>query len=257
MQPMVNLALRAARNAGLDLVRRLDRFDSSQSTDQEKAKFVADCTIGLEKGIIFELKKALPDNNFEGRETGLNAGDTKQPTWQVCVIDDVANFRVGIPAFAIIIACVNHGKTDHAVILNPMNGDEFTASRGRGAQLNNRRIRCGGLNTLTDAMIGFTQPLGLSESGYEQRAKIQQLLMKNYDLRSIGSNALSMAYVAADRFQAALLSDVDSFSLTAGSLLASEAGCLLADVTGQPRIVAPANIVITNPRLLKTLLTLE
>ena len=104
MQPMVNLALRAARNAGLDLVRRLDRFDSSQSTDQEKAKFVADCTIGLEKGIIFELKKALPDNNFEGRETGLNAGDTKQPTWQVCVIDDVANFRVGIPAFAIIIA---------------------------------------------------------------------------------------------------------------------------------------------------------
>ena len=61
MQPMVNLALRAARNAGQDLVRRLDRFDASQSTDQEKAKFIADCTIGLERSIIFELKKSLPE----------------------------------------------------------------------------------------------------------------------------------------------------------------------------------------------------
>lgn len=69
MQPMVKLALRAARNAGQDLVRRLDRFDAYQSTDQEKAKFIADCTIGLEKSIIFELKKSLPDHNFHGRET--------------------------------------------------------------------------------------------------------------------------------------------------------------------------------------------
>ena len=91
MQPMVNLALRAARNAGQDLVRRLDRFDAGQSTDQEKAKFVADCTIGLERSIIFELKKSLPEHNFEGRETGLNVSNEQQPTWQICVIDDVGN----------------------------------------------------------------------------------------------------------------------------------------------------------------------
>ncbi|WP_300425684.1 inositol monophosphatase family protein [Thalassolituus sp.] len=256
MQPMVNLALRAARNAGQDLVRRLDRFDAAQSTDQEKAKFIADCTIGLEKGIIFELKKSLPDHNYEGRETGLNGTDDKQPTWQICVIDDIANFRVGIPAFAIIISCMVNGKTEHAVILNPMNGDEFTASRGRGAQLNNRRIRCGSQNTLSDAITAFTQPMGLSDTASQQRAKINTLMQSGYDVRSIGSNALTLSYVAADRFQAAFISDMDSFSLNAGGLIASEAGCLLADINGQPRIAAPANVAVANPRLLKSLLTL-
>ncbi|KZZ41058.1 MAG: inositol monophosphatase [Saccharospirillaceae bacterium] len=257
MQPMVNLALRAARNAGQDLVRRLDRFDASQSSDQEKAKFIADCTIGLEKGIIFELKKSLPEHNFHGRETGDNITDEKQPTWQVCVIDEVSNFRVGIPSFAITISCLQSGKTEHAIMVNPMNGDEFTASRGRGTQLNNRRIRASNVSTLEDSIIGYTQPRSNNEEAFEQRQRLQNLMVKSYDLRNIGSNALSLAYVAADRFQGALLSNVDEFALTAGSLIASEAGCLLADASGQPQLKAPANLVVSNPRLLKALVALK
>ena len=256
MQPMVNLALRAARNAGQDLVRRLDRFDAAQSTDQEKAKFIADCTIGLEKSIIFELKKSLADDNFEGRETGFNAGKEGQPVWQICVIDDLANFRVGIPAFAIIINCLHKDRTEHCVVLNPMNGDEFSASRGRGTQLNGRRIRCGGVTTLTDAITAFTQPMGLSDNAADQRAKLMRLMESNYDVRSIGSGILTMAYVAADRFQAALVSDLDAIALNAGTLLTSEAGCLLAAIDGAPRVSAPANIAVANPRLLKSLLKL-
>lgn len=254
MQPMVNLALRAARNAGQDLVRRLDRFDSYQSTDQEKAKFVADCTIGLEKGIIFELKKSLPEHNFSGRETGNNGDQPNQPTWQICVIDDLSNFRVGIPSFAIIICCLTNGKTEHAVIINPMNGDEFTASRGRGAQMNNRRIRSGNMNALEDAIVGYTQPIGSGEQALDQRQRLQRLMTHAFDLRNIGSNALSICYVAADRFQGALLSNVDEFALNAASLVASEAGCLLSDASGQPKLRAPANIAVSNPRLLKSLL---
>lgn len=255
MQPMVNLALRAARNAGQDLVRRLDRFDSSQSTDQEKAKFIADCTIGLEKSIIFELKKALPEHNFLGRETGLNGDQPGQPTWQICVIDDIANFRVGIPSFAIIVACQINNRTEHAVVLNPINGDEFTASRGRGAQLNNRRIRCGQTYNLSDAIIGYTQPMGTNENAFAQRERLQQLMARAYDLRNIGSNALSVCYVAADRFQGAMLSNVDDFALNAAGLVAAEAGCLLSEVTGQPLLRAPANLAVSNPRLLKSLLS--
>lgn len=256
MQPMVNLALRAARNAGQDLVRRLDRFDAAQSTDQEKAKFIADCTIGLEKSIIFELKKSLPDDNYEGRETGVNAGKDTQPTWQICVIDDLGNFRVGIPAFAIIINCLQNGRVEHSVVLNPMNGDEFSSSRGRGTQLNGRRIRCGGISILTDAITAFTQPMGLSDNASAQRVKIMRLMESNYDVRSIGSGVLTIAYVAADRFQAALVSDLDAISLNAGNLLASEAGCLLAAIDGAPKVTAPANLAVANPRLLKSLLTL-
>jgi len=256
MQPMVNLALRAARNAGQDLVRRLDRFDAAQSTDQEKAKFIADCTIGLEKSIIFELKKSLPDDSFEGRETGLNTGKEKQPLWQICVIDDIGNFRVGIPAFAIIINCLHGERVEHTVVLNPMNGDEFSASRGRGAQLNGRRIRCGAVTTLNDAITAFTQPMGLSDNASQQRSKIMRLMESNYDVRSIGSGILTMAYVAADRFQAALVSDMDAISLNAGNLITSEAGCLLASINGEPRVTAPANVAAANPRLLKSLLKL-
>lgn len=254
MQPMVNLALRAARNAGQDLVRSLDRFDAYQSTDQEKAKFVADCTIGLEKGIIFELKKALPDHNFAGRETGHNGDNKNQPVWQVCVIDELTNFRVGIPSFAIIVCCLMNGKAEHAVVINPINGDEFSASRGRGAQLTNRRVRCGGTTSLSDAIVGYTQPLGNTEASFDQRERLMRLMSKALDLRNIGSNALSMCYVAADRFQGALLSNVDEYSLNAAGLIAAEAGCLLADVSGQPILRAPANLVISNPRLLKAML---
>lgn len=254
MQPMVSLALRAARNAGQDLVRHLDRFDASQSTDSEKAKFIAECTIGLEKNIIFELKKSLPEHNFNGRETGSNGDNKKEPTWQICVIDDLANFRVGLPAYAIIVACQINGKTEHAVLINPINGDEFTASRGRGAQLNNRRIRCGGVTTLADAIIGYTQPSGSNDSAFDQRQRIQGLMTRAMDLRNIGSNALSICYVAADRFQGALLSNVDDFALSAAGLVASEAGCLISDASGQPMLRAPANIILGNPRILKALI---
>lgn len=257
MQPMVNLALRAARNAGQELVRRLDRFDASQSTDQEKAKFVADCVIGLEKSVIFDLRKSLPEHNFNGRETGMNGGNEAQPTWHVCVIDDLANFRVGIPAFAIVLACQIQGKTEHAVIVNPMNNDEFSASRGRGAQMNNRRIRCSNINSLSDAIIGYTQPAGFGEEAFDQRQRLIGLISKGYEMRNVGSNALSMAYVAADRFQTALLSNVDAFSLMAGGLICTEAGCLLADANGQPKIRNAANLIVTNPRLLKVMLSRE
>ena len=255
MQPMVNLALRAARNAGQDLTRRLERFDSYQSTDQEKAKFVADCTIGLEKNIIFELKKSLPEHNFQGRETGFNAGEDNQPVWQVCVIDELTNFRVGIPAFAIIVSCQIQGKTEHAIIVNPNNGDEFTATRGRGTLLNNRRIRCGNTTTLSDAIVGYTQPLNFNEEASEQRQRIQDLMSHCYDLRNIGSNVLSLAYVAADRFQGALLSNVDEYAFQAGQLIASEAGCLLANIDGQPKVEANSNLIVSNPRLLKSLIS--
>lgn len=254
MQPMVNLALRAARNAGSDLASRLDRFDAYQSTDIEKAKFIADCTIGLEKGIIFELKKSLPGHNFQGRETGLNGEDSKQPTWHICVIDDIANFRAGIPTFAISIACVINGKTEHAVVTNPLTHDEFTASRGRGAQLNNRRIRCSGAHSLADSIVGYTQPAGTNETAFAQHERLLKLMNQPIELRNFGSNALSLCYTAANRFQASLLSQVDEFSLIAAGLIAAESGCLMAAANGQPLIKAPANIVVANPKLLKAVL---
>lgn len=253
---MVNLALRAARNAGLDLASRLERFDLHQSSDQELAKFIADCAIGLEKNIIFDLKKSFSEHNFLGRETGQNGDAAKQPTWQVCVIDDFSNFCVGIPYFAISIAHIAHGKTEHAVVLNPLNNDEFIASRGRGAQLNGRRIRCSSNSKIEDGIIGYTQPNGTNQSVLEQRQRIISMMEQGLELRNLGSSALSLCSVAANRFQGALLSQIDSFSLTAAGLIANEAGCLIVDAQGQALIKAPANILVGNPNIIKGLLNI-
>jgi myo-inositol-1(or 4)-monophosphatase len=257
MQPLVNLALRAARNAGQDLVRSLDRFDPYQSSDQEKSKFVADCAIGLEKSIIFELKNACPEDSYQGRETGFHspAEGTPKNQWQVCVIDDLVNFRVGLPDFAIIVSCLVNGKTEHTVVINPMNGDEFSASRGRGAQLNNRRLRCGQLREINQALIGFKTPNhSEGDSAAENRKKITNIMSQANDVRALGSSVLMMAYTAADRLHGAMLCDMDEFSLNAGSLIAHEAGCLTTNLTGQPLIKAPADILVANPRLLKELI---
>jgi len=155
-----------------------------------------------------------------------------------------------------VINNLTNGRAEHTVVVNPMNGDEFCATRGRGAQLNNRRIRCGGLTSLTDAITAFTQPSGLNENAAQKRRKIMNLMEGGYDVRSIGSGVLTTAYVAADRFQAALVSDLDAISLNAGSLIAAESGCLIADISGEPKVTAPANVVVTNPRLLKSMLKL-
>ena len=257
MQPLVNLALRAARNAGQDLVRSLDRFDPYQSSDQEKSKFVADCAIGLEKSIIFELKNACPEDSYQGRETGFHSPSEGAPRnqWQVCVIDDLVNFRVGLPDFAIIVSCLVNGKTEHTVVLNPMNGDEFSASRGRGAQLNNRRLRCGQLREIGQALIGFKTPnRSEGEHVFEIRQKISNLMTQANDVRAFGSSALMMAYTAADRLHGAMLCDVDEFSLNAGNLIAHESGCLTASLNGEALVKKSADILVSNPRLLKELI---
>lgn len=257
MQPLVNLALRAARNAAQDLVSRLDRFDPYQSTAQEKAKFIADCSIGLEKGIVFELMKSCPQHDFYGRETGLHTSESsdKKTLWQVAAIDDLNNFRIGLPNYAIMVTCLVNGRPEHAVLVNPMSGDEFSASRGRGAHLNNRRIRCGGETQLANAVIGFNMPnRSDSERAYELRQNINTIMNEAGDIRSIGTNALTLAYVAADRLQGAMLSDMDEFSLNAASLIAGESGCLVSNLSGEPKVTAPADIIATNPRLLKQMI---
>lgn len=256
MQPLVNLALRAARNAGQDLVSSLDRFDPSQSTAQEKAKFIAECSIGLEKSIIFELTKAFPQHDVYGRETGAHGAEKSdnKTVWQVCVIDDLNNFRVGLPVFAIIVTCMVNGRAEHTVLLNPMSDDEFTASRGRGAHLNNRRIRCGGETQLANSIIGFNMPNRLDDTHSQKiQTNIHKLMVHAGDVRSLGSNALTLAYVAADRLQGSMITDMDEFSFHSASLISNEAGCLLASIDGSAQISTPASFFAGNARLLKAM----
>lgn len=254
MQPAANQALKAARQAGQDLIRRLERFDLHHANARELSKFLADCAIGIEKNIIFELKKSFPEHHFLGRETGLNQQQESAPLWRVSVIDEMSNFRLGIPAYAIMISCEQAGKQEHAILIDPMTAEEFVASRGRGAQVSNRRMRCSNEVDLHNIMVAFTQPKGQDELALAQVERIERLLKSRLDVRNIGSNALSMAYVAANRFQAAILSQVDEFTLHCAGLIAHEAGCLISNLKGEAKLKSVDDIVIASPKLMKPLL---
>lgn len=259
MQPMLNVALRAVRSAAEELVVALERLDRHQATEQELVRFMAECAIGTEKKVIFALRRAYPDHAFYGYETTDHDSheDPKEANtvWLVNAIEGMENFKQGLPNFAITVTCMEKGKASHAVIMNPISGEVFAASRGRGAQYNGRRIRTGEKAKLAEAVIGVNYP-GMAQNDRNTllRKHITQLSEQSLAIRAIGSNALTVAYVAAGFLDGAVLNDTSEFALRAGELIAKEAGCLVSDYSGGVQINPRGDLVVANGRVLKALL---
>ena len=146
MHPTLNIAVRAARSAGNVIIRNLDRLDSLAVHTKDRNDFVTEVDQQAEKEIISILRKAYPGHGILAEESGLTDGDEYQ--WIIDPLDGTTNFLRGIPHFAVSIACEYRGKIEHAVVLDPIRREEFVASRGRGAQLNGRRIRVSQLASL-------------------------------------------------------------------------------------------------------------
>ncbi|EAT10968.1 hypothetical protein HF888_13180 [Bermanella marisrubri] len=256
MQPMVNLALRVLRDAGQELVHAVERFDFERASDQEISKFIADCAIGTEKQIIFKLRKHFANDSFEGRETGRK--DAEEPSgtvWHISPIEGQENFRTGFPCFSMVIACQVNGKTEHAIVVNPVTGQEFTATRGRGTEMNGRRMRTGEKTKINQAMLGVKFPgIAQNEQNDRIRQRISKLAQETRMIRAMGDDALSLAHLAAGHLDAVWLSRVDSTALQAGALLAKEAGCLLTDFSGGAHYEADGDVIAANPKLIKSLI---
>jgi len=256
MQPMVNLALRVLREAGEELVHAVDRFDFGRASEQEVSQFIADCAIGTEKQVIFKMRKHFDLDSFSGRETGRQ--DPEKPSgtvWSINPLEGEENFRNSLPIFSIVLTCEIAGKTEHAVILNPTNGQEFTASRGRGAELSGRRIRTGIKSKLNQSLLGVKYPgMAQNERNDRIRARLNNLSCETRMIRALGDDALSLAHLAAGQLDAVWLSNVDQTSLKAGALIAKEAGALLTDFSGGLDYSAEGDIIASNPKLLKTVI---
>ncbi|MGR6872525.1 inositol monophosphatase family protein [Pseudomonas sp. HK3] len=255
MQPMVNLALRVLREAGEELVHALERFDFERSSDQEISKFIADCAIGTEKQIIFKLRKHFSEDSFQGRETGRQERDKPNGTvWLINPLEGHENFRSGLPLFSLVLACQVNGKTEHAIIVNPMSGQEFTATRGRGAEMSGRRIRTNDKTKISQSIIGVKFP-GIADNDRNQRirVRISNLASQTRMIRALGDDALSLAHLAAGHLDAIWLSDVDSTVIQAGALIAKEAGCLITDLSGGS-LYEEGDLIASNPKLLKNVI---
>ena len=158
MEPMSHIALRAARKAGDIIVRATEQLDLIEVESKGANDFVSEVDRAAEKEILYHLGKAYPDHAFLAEEGGATGNPDSEYRWIIDPLDGTTNFLRGIPHYAVSIACEYRGKIEHAVVLDPVRREEFIASRGRGAQLNGRRIRVSNLASLDHALLGTGIP---------------------------------------------------------------------------------------------------
>ena len=230
-------------------------MDLVKIEEKEKNDFVSSVDKAAEAEIIAQLRKAWPEDNILCEESGLIKG-TSDTTWYVDPLDGTTNFLRGIPHFAVSIGCVKNGRHEHAVVYDPVRREEFTASRGRGAALNGRRIRVSDRHEFNGALIGTGIPFRASQqpfiSGYMQC--VEHFANNSSGIRRAGSAALDLAYVAAGRLDAFWEFGLREWDVAAGMLLIQEAGGLMADFNGGSTCLNTGNIVCGNPKLFKSLL---
>lgn len=251
----MNIALRAARKAGELIERAVDRIDVVTFEEKGRNDFVTETDKAAEKEIIYHLRKAFPDHKILGEETGRSGPDSDYE-WIIDPLDGTTNFIHGIPHFAVSIACLFKGQVEHAVILNPMSREEFTASRGKGAMLNGRRIRVSQRRGLSGALIGT----GIPFNGYAfdnitpYLAALHEIAGQTAGIRRPGAASLDLAYVAAGRFDGFWEMNLQSWDIAAGVLLVKEAGGLISDFKGGNSYLETGNIVCAPPKVFKPLL---
>jgi len=256
MEPMLTIALRAARKAGELIERALERVDVVTFEEKGRNDFVTDVDKAAEKEIIYNLRKAYPDHTIVGEETGRSEGKDSDYEWIIDPLDGTTNFIHGIPHFAVSIACLYKGQAQHAVVLNPITREEFTASRGHGAALNGRRMRVSQQRGLNGALIGT----GIPFNGYAYEkmtpylTALNEIAGQTAGIRRPGAASLDLAYVAAGRFDGFWEMNLKPWDIAAGLLLVTEAGGLVSDFKGGNGSLKSGNVVCGAPKVFKPLL---
>jgi len=256
MQPMTSIALRAARKAGEKIVRATENLDRIDVETKSANDFVSEVDRDAEREILYHLTKAYPDHAFLCEEGGESGNPKSEYRWIIDPLDGTTNFLRGIPHFAVSIACEYRGKLEHAVVLDPVRREEFVASRGRGAQLNGRRIRVSKLTGLDNALLGTGIPFRAPHSQHlgEYTKTLEKLAASCAGIRRGGAAALDLAYVAAGRLDAFWEIGLAPWDIAAGSLLVQEAGGLISDFNGTGNYMASGNVVCGNPKCFKAVL---
>jgi myo-inositol-1(or 4)-monophosphatase len=238
---MINIAVRAARAAGNVLLRYYDRIDSLTITTKGKNEFVSEVDRAAEEVIIETLRKAYPDHAILAEESGRSDGNDFQ--WVIDPLDGTTNYLHGFPQFSVSIALKHKGVLEHGVVYDPLREEMFTASRGSGALLNDRRIRVTGRKGLDGALIGTGFPYREHSNLEAYLGMFRELIQKTAGIRRPGSAALDLAYVAAGRLDGFWEMDLSEWDIAAGALLIREAGGTITDIRGGDRHLESGNLI--------------
>jgi len=252
-EPLINIAIQAARSAGNIIIRALDRLDKVQVTEKRPNDYVTEIDQKAELEIISIIRKAHPNHGIIGEEGGEISGNDY--VWIIDPLDGTRNFIHGFPHFAVSIAVSYKGKIEHGVIYDPVRQELFTASRGKGAQMNDRRIRVSANKMLEDCLLGTGFPYRHSPTLIEAYTNsLQAVLPICGDVRRAGAATLDLAYVACGRLDGFWEVGLKNWDVAAGSLMIKEAGGLVCDFNGAEEYLKSGNIVAGNPKILKLLL---
>lgn len=256
MEPMLTIALKAARKAGELIERSFERLDTITIEEKGRNDYVSEVDRKSEQEIIYHLSKAYPDHSFIGEETGTSGKAGSDYEWIIDPLDGTTNFIHGIPQFSVSIACKYRGQLEHAIVLDPIKREEFTASRGKGATLNDRRIRVSPRRGLDGALIGTGVPFnGFALEHIDAYLNcMREVAGQTAGIRRPGSAALDLAYVAAGRFDGFWEMNLKPWDMAAGVLLVKEAGGLISGFEGDSRFLDSGNVVCGTPKVFKPLL---
>jgi myo-inositol-1(or 4)-monophosphatase len=232
MQPLLNIAVRAARRAGDLIVRSIPRLDSIQVATKGRNDFVSEVDRAAEQEIISTIRKSHPDHAFLAEESG-EQGDSDF-VWIIDPLDGTTNFLHGFPTFSVSIALQLRGRLEQAVVYDPMRQELFTASRGAGAQVDGRRMRVSKQRELDGALIGTGFPYHSNTRWLEAYLQMLKTVMQaTAGIRRPGSAALDLAYVAAGRLDGFWEIGLQPWDTAAGSLLIQEAGGRIGTLSGE------------------------
>ncbi len=256
MHPMLGIAVRAARRAGAIINRAERDVELLPVTRKRHNDFVTEVDKAAEQAVIEILHRAYPDHAILAEESGASAGNAGESeyTWIIDPLDGTTNFIHGFPQYAVSVALRHKGLLAQAVIYDPTNNELFTATRGRGAYLNERRIRVSKRAQLNEALIGTGFPFRDLQSLDEYLAMFREFTLRTSGLRRAGAAALDIAYVAAGRLDGFWEMGLAPWDMAAGALLVQEAGGLVGDFRGDSGYLDSGRIVCGSPKIFAQML---
>ena len=248
MHALLNVAVMAARRAGTTLIRKMVNLEKLEVEQKGHNDFVSEADRAAEKAIIDCIRKHYPDHAVHAEESGATgASDT---VWIIDPLDGTTNYLHGFPVFAVSIGVEVKGRLEHGVVYDPMRQELFTASRGQGAQLDDRRIRVSGRSQLAHALIGTGFPFRQADQEIEPYLGMLGKVVRNTaGVRRPGAAALDLAYVACGRLDAFWETGLAPWDLAAGSLLIREAGGIVSGIDGSEAFLDSGHILCGTPKI--------
>lgn len=255
MHPMLNIAIRAARKASNLIAKHYETPDAIEASQKGTNDFVTNVDRAAKRLIVEVIRKSYPQHAIIAEESGELAGGNNDVQWIIDPLDGTTNFIKRFPHFAVSIAVRIKGRTEVAVVYDPMRNELFSASRGQGAQLNGYRLRGGTARDLNGTILATGFSFKQKQHANSYITLVSKLFIQCADFRRTGSAALDLAYVAAGRIDGFFEIGLKPWDVAGGELLVREAGGLVTDFTGGHNHLLSGNIVAGNPRVVKAMLS--